>query len=196
MSGDGPSGIPLHRSSKISDQELLRRPSTPPGISSPRRSYHPSNGTLHSPELTPVDPFQFASFDFDTARVNSGLRRTPTDPSRRYSGAISTDQVSQSISARSRRLLRGKADDYHSDRERERERDRSSSMRRGEFSHGSQISMSGPDHHGRIVTLNRGIKRRLPLQSHTLTIQEMIEILNVNVVSIPREETIRRRLEY
>lgn len=132
MSVDGPSELPLHYGSKTSDGELIRRPSTPPGLALPRRSYHPTNGPPHSPELTPVDPYHFSSFDSDTTRVNSGLRRKPTTTTRRYSA--DHERPNFTVDTSSRRPLRARDEDYYSDRE--RDRDRSSSSRRDEFSYG------------------------------------------------------------
>jgi aquaporin related protein len=81
MSVAGASELPQHYGSKTSDGELIKRPTTPPGVlASPRRAYHPT----YSPERTPVDLQQ----TFESERP-AGLRRRPSsNPAnpRRYSG--------------------------------------------------------------------------------------------------------------
>lgn len=132
MSGDGPSELPLHYGGKTSNGELVKRPSTPPGLSSPRRSYHPSNSVAYSPpEMTPVDVHQFSSFDSENAR-GSGLRRKPTNSQRRYSGGdYERERPTFLNESSSRRALRSREDEYYSDR------DRSSSLKREDYlSHG------------------------------------------------------------
>jgi aquaporin related protein len=131
MSADGPSELPLHYGSKTSDGELVKRPASPAGLASPRRSYHPSNSVAYSPEeRTPVDIHQnFSSFDSENPRLGSGLRRKPSNAPRRYSGGdYERERPSFPMDTSSRKALRSRDDEYYSDRE-----GRASSLRRDEY---------------------------------------------------------------
>lgn len=142
MAGEGPSELPLHYGGKTSHGELIKRPSTPPGLPSPRRSYQPSNAAAYSPELTPVDPTHpFTSFDSDSTRVNGGgLRRKPTTASGRRHSLSDYERANFPLDSSSRRPLRPREDDYYSDRE------RSTSLRKEEYSsgHPDQYERSRP----------------------------------------------------
>jgi aquaporin related protein len=115
MSGEGPSELPQQYGSKPLDGEVIRRPVTPPIISSPRRPYNP-NPRAYSPERTPIDIYQYTG-DQEPPRTSGGLRRRPSGgvPQQRGWSQGESDREQPAFAAidtGSRKQLRSTDDTY------------------------------------------------------------------------------------
>ena len=116
MAADGPSELPQQYGSKTAEGELIKRPSSPMILTSPIRSYHPSNPRPYSPERTPVD----SHYPEDNPRSSGGLRRRPSAnavPGLRRHSSVEYDSRERP-SSDSRRALRSRDDTYYWDEDR------------------------------------------------------------------------------